>query len=515
MNFTTRDDQQLKSLGITRDKVLSQIRNFERGFPYINLKAPAVPGKGLLPIPSEEADLLIHTYDSASFKLKLVKFVPASGAASRMFKHLFEFRKAYDGTQDCLAKLWEKRDFNSSYHFLTNVKKFAFIDELDKVLAFKNTSVDIAISQGDYNAIISALLDEDGLNYANKPKGLLLFHPYKEGSRLSVEEHLAEGAGYATGENATVNIHFTVSPEHLDTFRTTIENLIPIYEKRLNVTYKVDFSIQKTSTDTIAVNLDNTAYREADGSLLFRPGGHGALIENLNDIHADIVFVKNIDNIVPDKLRADTIRYKKVLAGLLLKIQDKVFSFVHKMNQGENAVAFIQEMEDFASGVLQLPLPDGYYKLNAHSRLDFWKKRYNCPIRICGMVKNEGEPGGGPFIIQDKDGLSLQIVETSQINLENEEQSEIVKQSTHFNPVDLVCGIRDAYGNKFNLLNFIDHDAGFISVKSKDGRELKAQELPGLWNGAMAGWLSVFVEVPIITFNPVKTVNDLLRPEHQ
>ncbi|MDO9512483.1 MAG: DUF4301 family protein [Bacteroidales bacterium] len=515
MIFTKQDTDQLKNLGISRETVEKQIENFVKGFPYIQIVSAAIPDHGILPISAEETDLLVKTYDNEAVHQNIVKFVPASGAASRMFKHLFEFRGNYDGSTKSLEKLWEKRDFNSTYNFLTNIKKFAFSDLLDQALKNKKSSLDLAIEKGDYNLIISTLLDEEGLNYANLPKGLLYFHSYNEGSRMSIEEHLAEGAGYATGKNSIVKLHFTVSPEHLENFNTVVKKLKPMYEKRYGLAYDISFSIQKSSTNTIAVNPDNTAFREADGSLLFRPGGHGALIQNLNEIDADIIFVKNIDNIVSDSLRDDTILYKKVLAGLLIKIRNKTQTFVHKLHQGENSVAFIQELEDFATGVLQMPVSEEYYSMNASERIIFWNEKYDCPIRVCGMVKNEGEPGGGPFVIRDKKGLSLQIVEGSQIDLMNPAQKALVQQSTHFNPVDLVCSTRDAYGKKYDLNNYIDHDAGFISEKSKDGRNLKAQELPGLWNGAMARWLTVFVEVPIITFNPVKTVNDLLRPEHQ
>jgi hypothetical protein len=313
-----------------------------------------------------------------------------------------------------------------------------------------------------------------------------------------------------------VPIHFTVSQEHMEKFNSLIALVRPYYENMFDIRYDIQFSVQKPSTDTIAVDMDNSPFREADGSLVFRPGGHGALIENLNDMEADIVFIKNIDNIVPDRLKSETYKYKKVLGGLLIKLQEKIFDYLKKMEQKPVPDPLITEISQFCVDSLAMKLPERFGKMEQKQQYQILQAFLNRPIRICGMVRNEGEPGGGPFFVENIHGeVSLQIVESSQINMKDAGQVSILKSATHFNPVDLVCGIKDYKGKKFDLHKYIDQDTGFISVKSKDGRQLKALELPGLWNGAMADWLTLFVEVPLATFNPVKIVNDLLREQHQ
>jgi hypothetical protein len=365
--------------------------------------------------------------------------------------------------------------------------------------------------------IAEALLANDGLSYGNLPKGLILFHRYNDSSRTAMEEHLVEGAQYCRDTNGNLNLHFTVSSEHRVGFGKLVERVKEHYESHYDVKINISFSEQKSSTDTIAVEMDNTPFRNPDGTLLFRPGGHGALLDNLNDINSDIVFIKNIDNVVPDRLKPQTVRYKKALAGLLLSYKGIIFDYIMKLHNDEYVDdEFLHQVLDFSKNELCILPPNS---LNTNDLKEL--KRYlidtlNRPIRVCGMVKNQGEPGGGPFWAKNTDGTtSLQIVESSQIDLNDQSITEIFNQSTHFNPVDLVCYLKDYKGEKFDLLKYRDPLTGFISVKSKDGRNLKAQELPGLWNGGMSNWNTIFVEVPLITFNPVKSVNDLLRDEHQ
>jgi hypothetical protein len=393
--------------------------------------------------------------------------------------------------------------------FIENIRQFAFYEDLEE--AFKKSGK--TIEQVSSEEKIAYLLEQKGLNYGNLPKGLLRFHQYADSNRFAVEEHLVEGANYGKSAENKVFIHFTVSPEHQNDFVKALKHVTKKYETKFGVDYEIDFSQQKTSTDTIAVNLDNTPFRNADGSLLFRPAGHGALIENLNDIDADIVFIKNIDNVVPDRLKPETILYKKALGGLLIRITDGIKHILtilqHHPQKGiEEATAFIKK-------ILFLQLPNTFETWTEQEKVGFLKQFFTRPVRICGMVKNEGEPGGGPFFVGDTEGnISLQIVESSQIDMKNEQQSAVAKSATHFNPVDLVCSVKDHEGKPLDLRRFVDPKTGFISEKSKDGKPLKAQELPGLWNGAMAKWITLFVETPLITFNPVKTVNDLLREEH-
>ena len=374
---------------------------------------------------------------------------------------------------------------------LENIGKFAFWPELKALLP----------AGADDRTIVSAIVNE-GLGYGRKPKGLVTFHAYPEGARKAVEEHLVEGAVYAAA-NGVAKIHFTVSPEHIEGFQELLAAKVPVYEKRFGIRYDISFSVQKPSTDTIAVNPDNTPFRQDDGTLLFRPAGHGALIENLNEIDADVVFIKNIDNVTTDALRGDTIRYKKVLAGILLDLQERAFEYLKALEVGG---AELEPIVEFIEKRLCVKLPGSYDSAVLRAVLDR-------PIRVCGMVRNEGEPGGGPFWVGNPDGTqSLQIAESSQISPDD---LPLMRSATHFNPVDLVCGMKNSKGVRFDLRRYTDPSTGFISSKSSGGRDLRAQELPGLWNGAMAKWNTVFVDVPITTFSPVKVVQDLLRPQHQ
>ena len=450
--FTQQDLQQIEKHGLTPEAVELQLENFRRGFPFLNVVRAASPGDGVLTLSDAEAAAAAERYERAAAGLSVVKFVPASGAATRMFKELFEF--VNDGKRG-----------KGIDTLLENIGKFAFWPELKALLP----------AGADDRTIVSAIVNE-GLGYGRKPKGLVTFHAYPEGARKAVEEHLVEGAVYAAA-NGVAKIHFTVSPEHIEGFQELLAAKVPVYEKRFGIRYDISFSVQKPSTDTIAVNPDNTPFRQDDGTLLFRPAGHGALIENLNEIDADVVFIKNIDNVTTDALRGDTIRYKKVLAGILLDLQERAFEYLKALEVGG---AELEPIVEFIEKRLCVKLPGSYDSAVLRAVLDR-------PIRVCGMVRNEGEPGDLP----------------------------LMRSATHFNPVDLVCGMKNSKGVRFDLRRYTDPSTGFISSKSSGGRDLRAQELPGLWNGAMAKWNTVFVDVPITTFSPVKVVQDLLRPQHQ
>ena len=476
--FSQDDLQQIARHGLSPESVGRQIEHFRRGFPYLKVVRAASPGDGVTILDDGQADRAAARYDEAAGRLSVVKFVPASGAATRMFKELFEFVN-------------EGKRGKGIDTLLQHVEDFAFWPELRAVLPE---------GAGD-KAVVGAIVGE-GLGYGSKPKGLVTFHAYPEGVRKAVEEHLVEGAAYAAA-GGKAKIHFTVSPEHRNGFEALLAEKVPLYEKRFGIRYDISFSVQKPSTDTIAVNPDNTPFRQDDGRLLFRPAGHGALIENLNDIDADLVFIKNIDNVTTDALRGDTVRFKKVLAGVLLGLQERASEYLKALDAGTGD---LEPIVEFIRRELCVKLPERCDAALLRSILDR-------PIRVCGMVRNEGEPGGGPFWVANPDGTeSLQIAESSQIAPDD---MPLMKSATHFNPVDLVCGVRRADGSKYDLREYVDPATGFISSKSSGGRELRAQELPGLWNGAMARWNTVFVDVPVSTFSPVKTVLDLLRPQHR
>lgn len=503
--LSTSDKELLKKKGISVSQINEQLDRFKKGFPYLKILYAAELGKGITKIaPEKQKEILSVWTNFLQTDASIVKFVPASGAASRMFKALFEF---LDGENNEPTKTDEKK-------FFFEVDHFAFFDILSQS-CYKNTEKDISglLKEGDYKTIAENLLLPKGLNYGALPKGLLKFHNYVNIKRTPMQEHMVEGALYASNKANSVKIHFTVSSEHKELFKAHLEESIPYFKKKFNVEYNISFSEQKPSTDTIAVDANNEPFRE-NGELVFRPGGHGALIENLNDLDADVIFIKNIDNVVPDNLKEETVLYKKLIGGLLVKTQQQCFEYLRQLEDENICPYVLDEISSFCEKELCIvPHTKGLKGEKLRQNLI---GKLNRPIRICGMVKNEGEPGGGPFIAVNQDGTaSPQILESSQINTSNPADKEIMQNATHFNPVDLVCGIKNYKGKKFNLLKHVDKNTGFISEKSKNGKELKALELPGLWNGAMSDWNTIFVEVPIETFNPVKTVNDLLRPEHQ
>ena len=472
----------------------------------MKLDAAASIEKGIMAPAENEVKTYLEAWDTYKEGEKtIVKLVPASGAASRMFKNLFEFLGADYHTP--------KTDFEKK--FFDHIHSFAFFNDLNAA-CMDNTgkTIDALISEKNYKPVVANLLEAAGLNYGALPKGLLKFHRYADGVRTPLEEHLVEGALYAAGKTGKVNVHFTVSTEHRELFTKLVEEKVAVYAKKYGVEFNVSFSEQKPSTDTVAADMENNPFRD-NGKLLFRPGGHGALIENLNDLDADVIFIKNIDNVVPDRLKDDTVTYKKLIAGVLVTLQKQAFKYLELLDGGKYTHAQLEEIIRFLQQDLCCRKPD-LKDLEDAELVIYLRQKLNRPMRVCGMVKNVGEPGGGPFLAYNSDGtISLQILESSQIDMNDAAKKEMFEKGTHFNPVDLVCAVRDYKGNKFDLVKYVDKATGFISYKSKGGKDLKALELPGLWNGAMSDWNTVFVEVPLSTFNPVKTVNDLLREQHQ
>ena len=498
--LSEKDLKQIAQRGITAEQIETQLKEFETGFPFLKLEAAAAVGNGIVAPNTDERKTYVKAWeDYKAAGKRIVKFVPASGAASRMFKNMFAF---VDADYNVPTTDFEKKYFNE-------IENFAFYEALDAVCQ-KNEGKGIKalMAEGNYKAVAANMLRPEGLNYGQLPKGMLLFHKYPEGARTPMEEHLVEGALYAAS-NGEAHVHFTVSHDHLEFFKAKVAEKADGFAQKYGIKYDITFSEQKPSTDTVAANPDNTPFREADGSLLFRPGGHGALIENLNEIEADVIFIKNIDNVVPDRLKPETVEWKQVIAGVLVTLQKQAFDYLRQLDNNPSD-AQIAQIAQFVEKFLCTNPKNN--KVDAA----YLRRKLNRPMRVCGVVKNVGEPGGGPFLTYNQDGtVSLQILESSQIDTNNAEYMKMFTQGTHFNPVDLVCAVKDYQGKPFNLPDFVDKTTGFISSKSKGGKELKALELPGLWNGAMSNWSTVFVEVPLGTFNPVKTVNDLLREQHQ
>ncbi|MDO5035495.1 MAG: DUF4301 family protein [Porphyromonas sp.] len=507
IKLTEEDLSQLKQKGISQKTLEAQLSRFEQGFKPINIVAPAGVEGGVKVFDNEELGDLLKVWDDAlmSPELKVQKFVPASGAASRMFKELYKYLKGAEPSE-------------SVTQVIEHLDDFAFSDALDRacMLGEGGKSSAKLIEIGEGRTVIRYLLEEEGMNYGHLPKALILFHRYAHGTRTATEEQLAESAKYASNSTRIVHVHFTLSPEHIAPFQTLLSRRLSDLEDRYSVKYDVTYSIQKPETDTIAVDLNNQPMRGEDGSLMFRPGGHGALIENLNELDADIIFIKNIDNVVPDHYVADTIIYKKAIGGYLITLRNQVHKYMAELSEeGRPSSSELEEMREFLETAFCVTI-ENWSELSPDAQADQLRELLNRPIRVCGMVRNEGEPGGGPYIVRDAEGVtSLQILESTQINREDPEQREAFNKSTYFNPVDLVCCVRAYKGQKFDLTAFVDEETGFMSHKSSGARDLKALELPGLWNGAMSRWNTAFVEVPVTTFNPVKTVNDLLRPVHQ
>ena len=504
--FSQKDIDQIEQRGATVDAVEEQIKHFKNGFPWMHISAPATPERGIRVLSEEEADAAIAYYESAEVAGKC-KFVPASGAASRMFKDIFAGLATLEKGDDLPADA-------PGAKLAAQIDKFAFYTE-----ELFGVQADTAAYR---KSVLSKVLTDEGLGYGAKPKGVIKFHRYADGEvRTAIAEHLVEAATYMRNADGTCNLVVTISPEHKSLFEAALAEVQPVFEARYGVKYNVTFTYQDKATDTIAVDAQNEPFRTDEGALLFRPAGHGALIYNLNKVDEELVSIKNIDNVAHEKLLGTTARYKKVLMGEALKIRDRIFGYLRKLDE-EPSMELCAEIEQFLEKELCVRRPliapailEPKERIEA-KRVARVRAKLNRPIRVCGMVRNEGEPGGGPYIVSHGDGsTSLQILESVQINKEDAGAMDAMSHATHFNPVDLVCCLRDYKGGKFDLLKHVDPQAGFISSKSFQGRELKALELPGLWNGAMSDWNTLFVEVPLETFNPVKVVLDLLRPAHQ
>lgn len=503
MEFSKKDLEQIENHNLSVFQVERQLENFKKGFPFVNLEKPAVIGDGLLRIEDEKAKEYVNIFEEYVSDAKVVKFVPASGAATRMFKDLYDFNSSFDSTKNTL------QDFPKVKEVIERIKDFAFYE---KLLPF---GIEKLLEEKKYLQIIDFILEESGLAYGQSPKATIVFHKYNDEVRTAFEEHLVEAATYCVNNKREVNLHFTISENHKEKFSQLFESVREKYESRFECKYIVEFSEQKYSTDTVAVYLDNSLVRDNEGNIVFRPAGHGALIENLNEINADIVFIKNIDNVIHDKYKDTTYKYKKVLAGGLVDLKKKIDCYLNILSKSSFETSILSEIKLFCKKNLSIELKDLSFFNDREVYRDYLISILNRPIRVCGMVKNEGQPGGGPFWIKKENGeLSLQIVESAQVDMEDKKQKEIFNSSTHFNPVDLVCLVKGFNGEKFELTDFVDYNTGFITEKSQQSKKIKVQELPGLWNGSMANWITIFVQVPLETFTPVKTINNLLDSGH-
>ncbi len=506
--FSAADLEQLSAKGISREKVESQLERFRTGFPYLTIDSPSSVGLGILPVDAEMTESCLKRWQAfLDDNGDVLKFVPASGAASRMFKALFSFVNGEDNEPKAGSPVAE---------LVSRIGDFAFYGQLKAATErLYNATPEELAAQGRYKELVGAIILPEGLNYGALPKALLTFHRYDDGVRTALEEQLAEGAQTAASKDGVVKLHFTVSSNHRKLFEEKLAEAVPAMEKRYGVRYEISLSEQKPSTDTIAVTPDNELFRDDAGKLVFRPGGHGALIENLTDINATVVFIKNIDNIVGDAHRADTIQYKKFIGGLLLLVRDRIEALTAAL-ASDPTDEVIESATQFVEQILFISCP-ALHNSTPADRRDLLIKILDRPLRVCGMVRNEGEPGGGPYNAYSSDGkmIAPQILESTQIDMSKPENVEMMKGAGYFNPVDLVCYLKHVDGTSYDLTKYVDPATGFISEKSLGGRELRALELPGLWNGAMSNWNTVFVEVPESTFNPVKTVNDLLREAHQ
>jgi Domain of unknown function (DUF4301) len=504
MPFTGIDIRRIKVEGLTIGKIETQIDCIKRGTMPIKLNRPCRIGDGLIVISEKEKARLVRAYDEEVKKGRVVKFVPASGAASRMFQNWYHVIET-----GCFRSADEESEF------IADLSRYAFYQDLKTAVAGYGDDLAELMDRKKYRDVLSYILTSRGLNYGELPKALLKFHDYAEGSRTALEEHLTEAALYARDANRVCRIHLTVSEEHEALVKNFLSRILDAYGSRYGVSFDVKLSTQHSSTNTIAVDLKNRPFRDAEGALVFRPGGHGALLENLGCIDGDIIIIKNIDNIVPDRIKGASVLYKKILGGYLVRLQDEIFHNLRRLADAKMSAAALREVAAFCNRRLPVALPSGFDGLSSADKKEMLWSRLNRPLRICGMVKNEGEPGGGPFWVDEEDGSqTLQIVESFQFDQTSKRQKTVWQSSTHFNPVDLICGVKDFKGKKFDLRQYVDNRAVCISEKTEKGRTLKALELPGLWNGSMSSWNTVFVEVPIETFNPVKTVYDLLRPQH-
>ncbi len=510
VDFTDQDLKLLEDKGVPKKKVLDQIATFKEGIPFIQLEKPALISDGILAFSEKQEDELVAIFEENRPDVSILKFVPASGAASRMFKNLFNFLEFYDPEVESVAEYCDRKKDSLLREFYEHHTSLPFYNRIVEKYEIEDTD-----NAKEFFRFVEKMMVEEGENFGFYPKGLLPFHKYRDHAATPFEEHLKEAYAYAS-KNGRAELHFTISPQHKEMFREEYQIASTRVGLTCDCTFDVSYSYQRPATDTVAVTPENEPFRNPDGTLLFRPGGHGALIENLDEQDADIIFIKNIDNVTIPENFDEVVRSKKVLAGHLLKVQKKAFDYAQKLEDNDIHGDELLEIKTFLEEELNVRFLPKFWDFSVGEQIEILKDKIHRPIRVCGMVKNEGEPGGGPYWVRDQHGhISLQIVESAQVNTDDDHQMTIFKRATHFNPVDLVCGVKDHKGEKYPLLNFVDTKQGFITDKTQGGRALKALELPGLWNGAMAFWNTIFVEVPLVTFNPVKTVNDLLRPAHQ
>ncbi|RNC87817.1 MAG: DUF4301 family protein [Winogradskyella sp.] len=515
MDFTEKDIKQIEAHGLTVSAIKQQIEQFKQGVNYSNISSVATIDDGIIVPTYLEVDEYVKFFDQEKDSLSIVKFVPASGAATRMFKFLFQFLKEYNPVIQSLNAYINRNSLKDLPLFLIALEKFPFYNTVLEQI--KSNGIEYSSLNPNQKAqvFVNAMLEETQLNFGSFPKGLFPFHKYNNDISTAFEEHLFEMAFYGS-KKGPLKLHFTISEVHRDKFTKEFKRIEERVEDITGFAYDISFSYQHQSTDTIALTTKNEPFRDEDGRLHFRPAGHGALLKNLNAIDADLIFISNIDNVVVKHYKAEVAKYKKVLAALLVKTRDKVFYYINQLKEKELHEDALNEIGDFLSKKLNFSISEEFEKYSHKYKIEYLFEALNRPIRVCGMVKNEGEPGGGPFWVKDESGrLSLQIVESAQVNKKDKEQKRILETATHFNPVDIVCSIKDYKGDTFDLQEYVDHKAAFITMKTKVGKDIKALELPGLWNGSMAYWNTIFVEVPINTFNPVKTVNDLLKPTHQ
>lgn len=515
MQFSKKDIEFIEKRGITLKKVESQLALLKTGLPTVNLKRAATPNDGIIQFSYNDASTFINIYQSKKDNLDIINFVPASGAATRMFKFLFKFLKEYKPEKESINAYINKNRVTELSLFLIALDKLPFYKIVIDYLEKNNKDyLELSNDQKAY-VFIQSILDEDKLNFSNFPKGLLPFHKYKEHIASAFEEHLFEASLYASSNNKA-KLHFTISEKHKDKFDEEFARIQKIVEHKTKTNFDISFSYQKESTDTIAVTTQEEIVREYNGQIYFRPSGHGALLENLNEFNADLIFIKNIDNVVVYKYEEKVAKSRMMLAGLLLDIREQAFKYAKQLDEKELPNTEIVEIATFLMTKMNVVITSEFEKYSKQYQVDYLKSKLNRPIRVCGMVQNEGEPGGGPFWVKDESAnLSLQIVESAQINKKSKRQKAILKNATHFNPVDLVCSIKNYKGEKYDLQKFVDPKTAFITMKTKVDKDIKALELPGLWNGSMANWNTIFVEVSLVTFNPVKTVNDLLKQTHQ
>ncbi|MEZ4801229.1 MAG: DUF4301 family protein [Gelidibacter sp.] len=518
MKFTKQDIEQIEKKGLTLKKVKDQIELFRTGLPLINLQSAATIENGINGIKKfsdSEREAYIKFFDSKRNHISILKFVPASGAATRMFKTLFNFLDTYNPEEESINSFINRNKDSDLSLFLVGIEKLPFYQNVLKATLKYFPDYESYSNDKQKYVFVKTMLDEDKLNYGFQPKGLLPFHKYKDHIATAFEEHLFESALYSSS-NGVAQLHFTISEKYKHIFDDEFKRIQDIVERKTQTKFHTSFSYQKDATDTIAVTPKDEPFRDEDGQLVFRPSGHGALLENLNELEADVIFIKNIDNVVVFNYENEVASYKKMLAGLLLEVQEQTFNYLETLHEKSISDDKCIEIAEFLVNRLNVKVSHEFEKYSKKYQIEYLIEKLNRPIRVCGMVKNEGEPGGGPFWVKEESGnISLQIVESAQVDRKNKNQKEILKNATHFNPVDVVCGVKNYKGEKFDLLNYVDSKTAFITMKTKTGKDLKALELPGLWNGSMASWNSIFVEVPLITFNPVKTVTDLLKTTHQ